>query len=184
VINSDRNEQGVPGPRLGTVEPVFDTFDLGDIEDVPGATHWPDIPAADVPDRWDELRGWVEQLQARFVHLDHHVIPRCWWRHNEHVEALSALRDHELVSFAESAPATAPVDWFRALRDVSALLRSWTGELSCGADHKDPPPPPSSPTGAEWVAFVKADLAKRVARVEGQRGHPVPSRRLTASPAA
>ncbi len=160
----DRGQQEVLGLQLGGVEPIFDTFDIGEIEDVSAATHWPSIPPADVPDRWDELRGWVEQLQGRFAHLDHHIIPRCWWQHNEHVEALSALRDHELVSFAETAPATAPVDWFRALRDITALLRSWTGELSCGADHKDSPAAPSAPADEEWDALVQTDLERRASR--------------------
>lgn len=57
----------------------------------------------------------VEGLQPRFEHLDHHVIPRCRWRHNGHVEALAALRDS------------------------SALLGLWTAGLACRATHQDPP---------------------------------------------
>jgi hypothetical protein len=113
------------------------------------------------PRNGKELRAWVEQLQERFSHLDHHVVPRCWWRHNEHVEALSALRDHERSSFAATAPATAPVDWFRALRDVTALLRSWTGDLSCGAAHQDSPTRASPPAVTEWERFVQADVERR-----------------------
>jgi hypothetical protein len=162
--SGESGQQTVPGLKFGGLDPIFDTFDMDEIEDVPAATHWPSIVPADVPDHWDDIRAWVEQLQARFAHLDHHVIPRCWWQHNEHVEALSALRDHEIVSFAETAPATAPVDWFRAFRDITALLRSWTGELSCGADHKaSPAAPPSAPGGEEWEAFVQADLEHRMA---------------------
>ncbi len=155
------NDRLVPGLQLDGVEPIFDTFDVDDMYDVPGATRWPDIPVSEVPEHWDELRAWVERLQERFAHLDHHVIPRCWWWHNEHVEALSALRDHELVSFAETAPATAPVDWFRAMRDITALLRTWSGELSCGAEHKDAPVPPRSLPEADWEAFVQADVEQR-----------------------
>jgi hypothetical protein len=167
VSNTGTNDRVIPGLQLDAVEPIFDTFDVDDMEDVPAATHWPDIPDADVPEHWDELRSWVERLQERFAHLDHHVIPRCWWRHNEHVEALSALSDHELVSFAETAPATAPVDWFRAMRDITALLRSWTGELSCGAEHKDAPVPPKSLTEEDWEAFVQADVERRArSRIE------------------
>ncbi len=157
-------DQVVPGLQLDGVEPLFDTFDVDDMGDVPAATHWPDIPAAEAPECWDELRAWVEQLQERFAPLDHHVIPRCWWRHNEHVEALFALRDHELVSFAPTAPATAPVDWFRALRDITVLLRSWTGELPCGAEHKDAPASPKPPTEEDWEAFVQADVERRERR--------------------
>jgi hypothetical protein len=79
----------------------------------------------------------------------------------QHVEALSALRDHERSSFAGTAPATAPVDWFRALRDVTAMLRSWSGDLSCGAVHQDPPSRSSPPAAAEWNRFIRADVDRR-----------------------
>jgi hypothetical protein len=71
------------------------------------------------------------------------------------------LRDHERSSFASTAPATAPVDWFRALRDVTALLRSWTGDLSCGAAHQDPLAHSSPPVEIEWEHFVQADIERR-----------------------
>ncbi len=128
-----------PRPSNPLGEIMFGAYDDHDLGEIPGATHWPEVLGVDAVARWEELRAWVDQLQERFSHLDHHVVPRCWWRHNEHVEALSALRDHERSSFAATAPATAPVDWFRALRDVTALLRSWTGDLSCGAAHQDSP---------------------------------------------
>ncbi len=101
------------------------------MDEIPTATHWPSIPADDHAAAWAELRDWVEGLQQRFDHLDQHFIPAGWWRHNEHVEALVALRDHEWVSFSEIAPATAPLDWFRARRDITTLLRTWTAELAC-----------------------------------------------------
>jgi hypothetical protein len=140
---------------------MFGAYDDHDLDEIPGATHWPDVLAVEAAAQWGELRAWVEQLQERFSHLDHHVVPRCWWRHNEHVEALSALRDHERSSFATTAPATAPVDWFRALRDVTALLRSWTGDLSCGAAHQDSPTRASPPAVTEWERFVQADVERR-----------------------
>ncbi len=131
------------------------------LDEVPAATHWPSIPAVDAEAEWNELRFWVEQLLERFGQLDHHVVPGCWWRHNEHVEALSALRDHEAVSYSDTAPATGPMEWLRALRDVTALLRAWTSELSCGATHQ---PAPTRLRVAEddgWDAFVAADLEQR-----------------------
>ena len=136
-------------------------FDSAKFADVPAPTHWQSLPSADAAGDWAELRAWVERLQGRFAHLDHHVIPRCWWRHNDHVEALVALRDHEQSSFAPNAPATAPLDWFRALRDIAALLKSWTADLGCGAAHTDPPPPLRAAGGVEWDRFVAADVARR-----------------------
>ena len=52
---------------------------------------------------------------------------------------LAALRDHERSSFEGTAPATAPVEWFRALRDITSLFRAWTGELACGASRYSSP---------------------------------------------
>jgi hypothetical protein len=134
---------------------------LPELDEIPPATHWPSVPAVDAASEWAALRDWVEALQDRFAHLDHHVIPACWWRHNEHVEALAALRDHERVSFSEAAPATAPIEWFRALRDVTALLRAWTGELACAATHQDPPTRLRLATSEGWDAHVAADVERR-----------------------
>ena len=147
-----------------TFDPTtFDSggFDTGDPGDVAAPTHWPSLPSADAAAEWDELRAWVEALQGRFAHLDHHVVPRCWWRHNDHVEALAALRDHERSSFAPTAPATAPLDWFRALRDIAALLKTWTADLGCGAAHTEPPTPLRAVDDGEWDRFVTGDVARR-----------------------
>lgn len=138
-----------------------DAYDAGELADVPAPTYWPAIPAADAAVEWDELAAWVEALCDRFAHLDCHVIPRCWWRHNEHVEALAALRDHERSSFSTTAPPTAPVDWFRALRDITALLKAWTGETGCGASHTDPPTPLRAVDRGDWELHVAGDIARR-----------------------
>ena len=82
--------------------------------------YWPDLPPGEAHDEWEALRAWVEQLVVRFAHLDHHVIPRCWFRHNGHVEALVALRDQERVNYSDTAPGSAAVDWHRAFRDIEA----------------------------------------------------------------
>ncbi|MGH9062570.1 MAG: hypothetical protein ACRDZQ_04610 [Acidimicrobiales bacterium] len=154
----DRSDHG-PLQELQALRGVYGAApNLGDI---PAATHWPSVPAVDAGAEWEDLRSWVEALQGRFEHLDHHVIPPCWWRHNGHVEALCALRDHERVSFSETAPATAALDWLRALRDVTALLRAWAGELPCGSTHQEAPArlPPLDPKG--WEAHVASDVSRR-----------------------
>ena len=112
----------------GSAEPAED--------EIPAATHWPSIPVADLAHEWSELRARVVELKVRFDSVDHHIVPDCWWRHNEHVEALAALRDHKRASFSDMAPATAPVDWLRAFRDVTSLLRSWRGLSGCGGSHR------------------------------------------------
>jgi hypothetical protein len=132
--------------------------------DIPTPTHWPRVPAADAAAEWEELRDWVERLCQRFAHLDHHIIPRCWWRHNEHVEALCALRDHERSSFSDSAPATAPAEWFRALRDIGAMLKAWTAELGCGTSHQTAPAVLRALDSREWERLVAEDVAARQER--------------------
>ena len=135
-----------------------------DFPDIPTPTYWPALPATDAADEWDHLRAWVENLCGRFAHLDHHVIPRCWWRHNEHVEALAALRDHERSSYSDTAPATAPLDWFRALRDIAALLRAWTAELGCATTHQNPAATLRAVDEGEWERFVEVDVERRQQR--------------------
>jgi hypothetical protein len=131
------------------------------LDDIPSATHWPSLPTARAAGEWRSLRAWVDKLQARFAHLDHHVIPSCWWRHNEHVEALAALRDHERVSYLPTSPATAPVEWMRALRDIASLLRAWTAEYPCGASHQEPPSRLRQPQTDGWDKHVTDDVASR-----------------------
>jgi hypothetical protein len=134
---------------------------VAELGDLPAATYWPGIPALDAGKEWTELRDWVRGLQDRFSHLDHHVIPGCWWRHNEHVEALVALRDHERVSFTATAPPTAPADWFRALRDLSAMMRSWASDSGCGAAHNDPSVRLKPLDSDAWEVHVAGDVARR-----------------------
>jgi hypothetical protein len=134
--------------------------------DIPVPTRWTDLTADAAPAAWVDLRGWADRLRDRFG-LDHHVLPPCWWRHNAHVEALVALRDHEAASYLDTAPATAPVDWFRAVRDITALLRGWTAELSCDTTHRPSPNPLQPPTGdQEWAEHLAADVARRTAAAE------------------
>lgn len=156
------NEEG--GPQLlGALGQVPLPFEE-EWDEIPGATHWPRLRAAEATGEWIELRAWVEELLERFAHLDHHVVPYCWWRHNEHVEVLVALRDHERASFSSIAPATAPTDWFRALRDLSGMLRSFTAELACGASHQEAPVRARGGADEAWEGFVLADVDRRDAR--------------------
>lgn len=164
-----RNEAngGTPGARHNPLDQIRHMIGVpldDDFPDIPTPTYWPALPATDTADEWEQLRAWVENLCWRFAHLDHHVIPRCWWRHNEHVEALAALRDHERSSYSDTAPATAPLDWFRALRDIAALLRAWTAELGCATTHQNPAATLRAVDGGEWERFVEADVERRQQR--------------------
>jgi len=132
-----------------------------DMAALAGPLHWPSIPSADIIEEWAELRGWVEALVGRFPHLDHHYIPACWWRHNGHVEALSALRDHERVSYADVSPGTAAVQWQWAMGLVEGRLKEWTSLAGCGAAHREQPGGLRPPDAEEWEGWVKADQRRR-----------------------
>jgi len=152
---------GAPRRPSSTVAALFGASGSSDFDHLNAPFHWPDLTPGDARTAWPELRTWVEDLVARFPHLDHHVIPACWWRHNGHVEALAALRDHERVSYAATAPATAAIEWHRALRDVEAMLRAWTGQHGCGASHSGRHRQLRPPAPAEWEQFVDADVQRR-----------------------
>jgi hypothetical protein len=134
-----------------------------DMEVFRGPMHWPSEPAADVTEDMVELRAWVEELVERFVHLDHTVIPVCWWRHNSHVEALQALKDHERVSYADSANGTAAVEWHRAFLVIETRLREWTGWSGCASGHKDPIRQLRGIDQAEWEEHVEGVRTRREA---------------------
>ena len=149
------------GERLSALTKLFETNELLDLGEITGPIHWPDLSAHEAALEWPALRTWVERLMARFSHLDHHVIPRCWFLHNGHVEALSALRDQERINYGETAPGTAGVDWHRAFRDVEARLREWTTQLACGATHEDRTHQVRSLDSDEWDHFVNGDVTDR-----------------------
>jgi hypothetical protein len=155
------DEGGQRGERLSALAELFGADGPPDLDDVAGPTYWPELAAGEARDAWPELRRWVGQLIERFPHLDHHVIPLCWFRHPGHVEALSALCDHERVSYSDSAPGTAAVDWHRAFRDIEARLREWTGQLACGASHETRLRQIRLENADEWGQFVASDVARR-----------------------
>ena len=156
---------GEPGSeRSSALTKLFETHELLDLDEIAGPFHWPNLSADDAAREWPALRSWVERLMARFPHLDHHVIPRCWVLHNGHVEALAALRDQERVNYGEAAAGTAGVEWHRAFRDVEARLREWTAQLACGATH-EPRIRQGHPTASgEWTAFIEEDIDDRRSR--------------------
>jgi hypothetical protein len=155
-----------PGSRArasadAAIEALFGTDGPPDFDDLAGPLYWWQIPASETAQAWEELRAWVEQLLKRFPHLDHHAVPVCWWRHNGHVEALAALRDHERTCYSDTSPPTAGVEWHRAFRDIEIRLREWTSTLACGSVH-DPRSRPAPPTDtAAWDDFVADDTRRR-----------------------
>lgn len=145
------------------------SVDVGDdLEAFAAPVYWPSIPSVDFPAEMDGLRRWVEQLIERFEHLDATVIPACWWRHNGHVEALSALRDHERVSYSESSPGKDGADWHRAFVLIEARLREWTGWLGCASGHREPIRTVKVVDGDEWQGYLQAEKSRRQKREVGE----------------
>lgn len=156
----------------GELEAVVRGDKPQDFNDILGPVYWPGVSAAHSATAWIDLRRWVNELLERFPHLDHHVIPTCWWRHNGHVEALAALRDHQRMCYDDSSPPTAAMEWHRAFRDIEGRLREWTSSLACGANH-DPRGRPSRATDeSEWDKFVAADSQQRAQNQPRQQDGP------------
>jgi hypothetical protein len=133
---------------------------LGQAETTPRPISWPALTPEEATEEWPALRQWVEQLVHRFPNITR--LPDCWWRHNDLVEALSALRDYEHACFATTAPAAGPVEWQRALRDIEARIEVWTKRFTCtvpGRGH-DPADATSDPVDS-WTRFIEADVNRR-----------------------
>jgi len=102
-----------------------------------GPVHWPSLTSEERDARSSELADWVKELAARFD-LDVRLVPPCWHLHNGMVEVLSALRDHERASYADTASPTAAVDWLRALREVEARMHELASKTQCTSQtHRD-----------------------------------------------
>ena len=111
-----------------------------EIGDLQGPTHWPSLLPDEARQAWADLRDWVEHLVDRFG-LETRTVPPCWYQHDTVVEALSALRDHERISFAPSASPTAAIDWFRALREIEHRLSEAAARTQCSVNEHRPDPP-------------------------------------------
>lgn len=140
---------------------------------------WPAMTQSEAREEWDGLRCWVEQLWRRFPNLTR--IPDCWWRHNDLVEVLAALRDYERGCYGPSASATAAVEWHRSLRDMEIRIEIWIKRFTCnvtGRGHTAVPPDDHAmPDG--WSEFVQADVARRPlsARADGSVESRIPDRK-------
>jgi hypothetical protein len=158
-----RNERATvsKAERVTALAKLYEVGGPPELDEVAGPTYWPDLSPDEADEEWDALRAWVEELVMRFPNLDHHVVPRCWFRHNGHVEALVALRDHERVNYSDTAPGSAAVEWHRAFRDIEARLREWTGQLACGAIHEPRTQQVRSVDSVEWDRFVNDDVSRR-----------------------
>jgi len=136
--------------------------ELGDLH---GPTHWPSLLPDEARQAWVDLRGWVEALVDRFG-LETRIVPPCWYRHNALVEGLSALRDHERVSFAPNASPTAAVEWFRAVREIEHRLTEVCARTQCSVNEHRPDSPRNWLTGqGQWQSFVQTDVSDREQQV-------------------
>lgn len=134
--------------------------DTGDLSAFDPPLFWPGLAAEDAAAEWEALRRWVARLAERFD-LDFHALPRCWYRHNNYIEALCALRDHERASYADTAAPTAALEWHRAFRDIEGRLREWAGRSACGAQHEPSAPRQAGAVDDDWSAWVADDIGAR-----------------------
>jgi hypothetical protein len=110
-----------------------DHYTLGrDFGQLRGPLHWPSLTRAEAAEALASLEEWVRQLVARFA-LDVRSVPPCWTRHPALVEILSALRDHERGSYADTAAPTAGIDFIRALHDATHILGETVARAGCTA---------------------------------------------------
>ena len=139
--------------------------DGADFDEFEGPIYWSTQDPEQAEFDWPSLAEWVNRLRARFPHLTARI-PDCWYRHNDLVEALLALRDHERVSYAATAPASAAVEWHRAFRDMEARWDTWIKRFACTVPGKGHPPLDAEiwEPDEEFAEFVKADLAGRANR--------------------
>jgi hypothetical protein len=158
---AEKRDNAGESDRLSALARLCEADGTFDTDEIAGPVFWTELSPGEATQEWATLRAWVEQLMARFSHLDHHAIPRCWFLHNGHVEALAALRDQERINYGESAPGTAAVDWHRAFRDIEARLRDWTGQLACGATHELRSRHSGAIDPGEWDKFVHDDASLR-----------------------
>ena len=133
---------------------------LGVTQDTPRPICWRALTPDEATREWPALRDWVDRLTHRYPNIVR--IPACWWRHNDLVEVLSALRDYERACFATTAPATAAVDWQRALRDMEIRIEIWIKRLTCtvpGRGHH--PDDAGTDQTSGWEQFVEGDINSR-----------------------
>lgn len=146
--------------RLEAMRERMRADSFNDHDDSPSPIWWPALTAEEAEAEWNPLRRWVHELRIRFPNGLR--IPDCWWRHNDLVEALSALRDYERACFSPTAPATAAVEWHRAFRDMSSCMEMWIKRFTCfvaDRGHDVPTPNHNAPDG--WAEFVAADVQAR-----------------------
>jgi hypothetical protein len=135
--------------------------ELADAGELPHPIFWPALTADEAEQEWDLLRRWVDQLRVRYANLTR--VPDCWWRHNDLVEVLAALRDFEGACFSATAPATAAVEWQRALRDMEIRMELWIKRFTCvvpGRGH-DLTVEVEEAVPAGWAEFVQRDIKAR-----------------------
>ena len=133
--------------------------------------HLPSLDDAERAEVLEQLRGWVTELIDRFD-ITARVIPPCWEQHNGMVEALLALRDLERDCYAETAAASAGVDWFRGYREIEARLIELASLTNCSVhEHRTPPRAwPSrrpAPTTTEHAGQAAAPRASTIGAPDG-----------------
>jgi hypothetical protein len=84
----------------------------------------------------DELDLWVTWLVDHY-RLDRRYVPKCWARHWELVEELSALHLAWEAAYATTSHADAPLAWHERLGHARLRLAEWVARTGCrGEEHR------------------------------------------------
>jgi hypothetical protein len=97
---------------------------------------WADLTPVDAAATWTALARWVGWLRSRYPLA--RQVPRCWWRHPELVEELTALwLAWQEAYVAKGAPLTAAADWHgRWLPELLRRMRAGGWNIACEGEHK------------------------------------------------
>lgn len=162
----DASERGSGRAHESLFAVDHDDVDI-DIDVLAGPVHWPSVPSSEIAERFQQLRDWVEQLIDRFEHLNHTIIPPCWWQHNGHIEALQALKDHERISYADTSPGQAALAWHHDLQFTEQRLREWTTSHGCDRKtHRTPIRTTTTVDDETFSAHLQTEQARRAERAQ------------------
>lgn len=118
-------------------------FFPGPVLQQPSGPPMPIMWAAHTPEEQrhllEELDVWVTWFVDHYC-LDRRYVPKCWTRHWELIEELSALRLAWEAAYATTSHADAPLAWHERLALARTRLAEWAARTGCrGTEHRPTP---------------------------------------------
>lgn len=127
----------------GDVDPMFGSLGLPDAVEPPDdepqrPINWFLLTANEAYAQWHALDHWVKRLLRDSYGLPPTVVPPFWYRHDELVWELSALRQHWLNSYDPEGSPSGPSGWHRDFADSRNRLREWVSTCGTRLDRDRP----------------------------------------------